>query len=171
MKKTIESFERVLAVIAIVSIAVIMILVSADAFARYALNRPLAWASEFTAFYLMATATYFMIATTLRHNDHININVFRTVIPKRMLAATDILWSVLTAGVFILIAYGSSKNILDAYAGRNFMPGYFKWPVWLSHLPILVGTASMVLSLALNVILIATGAEDPYAENTGDFQE
>ncbi len=166
------SLERALASIAILSIAVMMVLVSADAIGRYAFNQPLTWASELTTFYLMAISIYFMIGSTLRHGDHININVFRGVIPKRVLAVTDIFWSVITALVFVWIAYASLENIIGAYAGNDFRPGYFKWPVWVSHVPILIGAASVVIGLAINVILIATGTADPYAENTtGEFQE
>ena len=172
MIKVLMSLDRALAFIAILCIALMMVLVSADAIGRYAFNQPLTWASELTTFYLMAISIYFMIGSTLRHGDHININVFRAVIPKRVLALTDILWSVITALVFVWIAYASLENMMGAYAGNDFRPGYFKWPVWLSHLPILIGAASVVIGLAINVVLIATGAADPYAEITsGESQE
>lgn len=160
-----------MAVIAIVSMAAIMILVSLDTFARYVLNRPQTWASEVTTFYLMATASYFMIGPTLRHGDHININLFRGIMPKWLLNLSDMVWSALVALVFLWIAYASVENISGAFAGNDFIPGYFNWPMWLSHLPILLGAASVVLSLLLNIVLIATGAENPYAQTTGDFQE
>jgi TRAP-type C4-dicarboxylate transport system permease small subunit len=169
--KALLRVEQALASMAIASIAVMMVLVSMDAIGRYAFNRPLTWASELTTFYLMAVAIYFMVGATLRHGDHININVFRSVIPKRVLALSDIVWSVATALVFVWIAYASFENIVSAYAGNDFRPGFIKWPVWLSHVPLLIGTASIVAGLLVNIVLIATGAADPYAETAEESAE
>ena len=173
MKKIIEGFDRLLEAVAVLSLATMMVLVASDAFSRYALNRPLPWASEFTTHYLMAIGIYFMIGMTLQHGDHINIDFFRPRIPRRLLGLTDILWSVLAAAVFAGIAYGSLRNVVAAYSGNEFMPGYFRWPAWLSHLPILIGSIGLVLRLIFNSMSIATGMDEVYAVTSTplDIQE
>lgn len=171
MKTIILGLERVLMALAILSIAAIMLFVATDAISRYLFNAPLSFSFELVSYYLIVIATYFMISATLRHGDHISITLFRNVLPRRAQAFVDVLWSVLAGIAFILMAYATWHNVAGAWAGNNFIPGVISWPVWLAQLPILIGTISLVLSLAYNVITILTGADDPYAEGEGDFGE
>ena len=162
--------ERILTSLAVASVAAIMVLVSADAMLRYIFNAPLSWSFELVSYYLLVVATWFMVASTLRHGDHINITIVRVFLPPHLRFFTDILWSILAAAVFLLVAYGASKNIGKAWSGHNFIPGYIPWPVWLTQLPIFLGALSVVMALVSNIIVIHAGAGDPYA-NEGDNGE
>lgn len=171
LKFIILRFERILMALAILSIVAIMVFVATDAISRYLFNSPLSWSFELVSYYLVVIATYFMISATLRHGDHISIAVVRNLLPRRGRAFVDILWSILAGVVFVLMAYAAMNNMGRAWVGNNFFPGIIPWPVWLTQLPIFIGTLSLVLSLALNIVIILTGEGDPYGENEGDLAE
>lgn len=161
MSAIIYRLERIGLGVAVICVALIMFIVSYDAVARYVLRAPLPWAFELITYYLLIAATYLAVSATFQQGDHINIDLFRTMMSKRLRAILDVIWSVLAALIFAIITYGSANEMSHAWQRNEFLPGYITWPAWLSYLPILLGFGLLVLRLLAHALALLTRGEDP----------
>lgn len=153
--------ERAATVVSVVAIVVMMLVTSYDAFARYALGAPLPWSFQITSYYLLATAIYFSLSATFEKGDHISIDAFRNVMPPGLVRLSDSVWSLLSAGVFGVIAYGAATSMIHAYKSSEFLPGHIRWPVWLAILPIVFGSGLLTLRLLVYAGGLISGRTAP----------
>jgi TRAP-type C4-dicarboxylate transport system permease small subunit len=160
--KLIRWLEQGAMAVAVVCVASIMLVVSVDAIGRYLFKAPLPVTFELVTFYLLITAVYMALAATYRQGDHINIDLLLARMSPRWRAGFDIVCSLLAAAVFALIAYGTLQHTIDAYRGREFIPGIIVWPMWLSYLPIPLGAALLVARLLHHSATLARQGTDPH---------
>jgi TRAP-type C4-dicarboxylate transport system permease small subunit len=171
MVKYIRWLDQAAMLIAVTAVAMIMILVSLDATFRYAFNAPIRWSFELVRYYLMVVVIYFAVTETFTRGDHVNITLFRDMMPKRVVAWIDIAWCLLAAVIFSFVVYATWGNVTYAWEHREFIPGYFLWPSWLSHLPIPLACGLLVLRLIRHCIVLATDGTDFDINDNGDPTE
>ncbi len=171
METVIRRLEQAAMAFAVLSILAIMLIVSIDAIARYVLHAPLPWAFEVVTYYLMAAGVYFAVSGTYRHGDHVNISIVQEMMPPRLRAICESICSLIAAVVFAVIAYGAWHGMVEAYMQREFLPGYVVWPAWLSHLPIPLGCALIVLRLLHHSFMLIRHGADPYVEVNQEVSE
>ncbi|WP_417210552.1 TRAP transporter small permease [Antarctobacter sp.] len=171
MTTLLRRLDQAAMLIAVFAIAMIMFCVSLDAVLRYAFNAPLRWSFELVRYYLMVVGIYFAVSGTLARGDHVSITLFRDMFPKKLRNWLDILWCMVAAVVFAFLVYGTWHNVTDAWENRDFIPGYFLWPSWLSHLAIPLGCALLVLRLVHHSITLAISGDDPDFEEHGEPHE
>lgn len=160
VESLIRRLEQWAMVLACACVTAMMLVVCVDAGARYLLGRPLPWSFDVVSLYLMVGASYFALSSTFRHGDHININLLHAQLSPRTRAWVDVVTSLLAAALFAGIAYTTFGKTVDAYVHKEFSPGYVMWPVWLSILPIPLGSALLVLRLLHHSLVLATRGED-----------
>lgn len=168
MSKLILRLEQAGMAIAVVAISLTMLLISADAVLRYAFNAPLRWAFEVVTYYMMVVGIYFALSSTFTRGDHVNITLLRDIMPRRLQAWLDIIWVLVAAFIFGCVVYGTWEHTMTAYERHEFMPGYILWPAWLSHLPVPMGCALIVLRLLHHALVLITTGQDPLVEDHGD---
>ena len=78
--------------------------------------------------------------------------------------------ALLAAAAFAAIAYGTAHNVYEAYVQREFLPGYIVWPAWLSHLPMPIGAALLVVRLLHHAFMLARNGTDPEVAAAGAEQ-
>lgn len=156
----INTVEKIAAMIAAISVVLIMFIVAADAGGRYIFNSPLPWAIDVVSQYLMVVAVYFAISQTYRYGDHIGLDLVQRKMPKKMRAGAEVVYSLLSAIVFILITYGGFQAMSEAYQGNEFLPGIVQWPVWLSYLPIVLGAALLAVRLVVHCYFLGAYSKD-----------
>lgn len=172
MGKVITGIERLALRIAAICVIAIMLIVSVDAASRYALHRPLPWAFDLITYYLLIAALYFAMSATFRSGDHINIDLFRNMMPRRLRNTLDVIWGLLAAGAFALIAFGAAEEMAKAYANREFLPGYIAWPAWASYPAIAIGTGLLCLRLLHHCFkLLVHGEDASVADISGEHVE
>lgn len=150
MKKLLATLERISLALSVLAIVAMMVLTAWDATGRYLFGKPLSWAFQLTTYYLLASATYFALSSTLARGDHIAIDALRLLLPAGFLRFSDALWSLSAALVMAIIAWGAALSMQHAWTTSEFLPGDIMWPVWLAILPIVLGSAVMVLRLLMN---------------------
>ena len=165
MGKLIKRLDQAAMLLAVIAAAMIMVFVSIDATLRYAFNAPLRWAFELVRYFLMVFVIYFALTATFVKGDHVNITLFRDMMPKRLVAWIDIAWCLLAALIFGVIAYATWGNVSYAWEHREFIPGYFLWPSWLSHLPIPLACGLLVIRLLHHCYVLATVGADAEVED------
>jgi TRAP-type C4-dicarboxylate transport system permease small subunit len=161
MNRVLLIFERLALAISVACVVSIMFIVSYDAVSRYAFRAPLPWAYELITYYLLIAATYFAVSPTFQQGDHINIDLFRTMMSPEWRARLDVLWCLLAAAIFAIITYGSATEMIHAWTRNEFLPGYFTWPAWASYLPIVLGFGLCVLRLLAHAAALAVHGRDP----------
>lgn len=171
MTRLLNRIEFISMSIAILAVALIMVIISMDAVLRYAFNAPLRWAFELVSYYLMVIGVYFAVSTTFTSGDHISITLLRDVIPPRLRAWIDVVWVSIAAVIFGFMAYGTYHHTISARENVEFIPGIILWPAWLSHLPIPLGCALLVLRLVHHAITLAVTGQDPSVEEHGEPNE
>lgn len=168
MNTIITWLERLGLALAVLSVAAIMLIVSYDAFARYAFRAPLPWAFELIRLYLMLAAAYFALSSTFRTGDHIAVDLFRPHIPRAIRARLDAVWALMAALVMAIIAYGAWGELTHAIRRNEFVFGYIAWPAWPSYAPVFLGFALLTLRLVFHGITRLIFGEDETATQTGD---
>ncbi|MCC6198480.1 MAG: TRAP transporter small permease [Burkholderiales bacterium] len=160
MESLIRRLEQWSMIIAGVCVIAMMLAVCIDAAARYLLRAPLPWTFDLVSYYLMVGAAYFALSSTYRHGDHVNIPMLYSRLPLRARAWVEVVTSVLAAVLFALVAHTGWESMIEAWAHGEFNPGFVRWPVWLSILPIPLGSALLVLRLLDHSLTLATRGED-----------
>src|SRR6202000_491570 len=69
------AIERTLTVIAVVFLFVIMVLVVADVFMRYAVNRPFSFTYDLIGLYLLAGVFFLTLSDGLREHAHVGVDI------------------------------------------------------------------------------------------------
>lgn len=154
METIIIKLENILMATAVLCMVIIMFIVSYDAFSRYIMGAPLSWSSELVSNYLMIMVTYCALATTFRTGDHISIDLVTLLLPKSVQAYLEVLCNILAIGAFGLIAACFIEDAAAAYSKQEFFAGYIMWPVWLSYLPIAIGSAVLVLRVLRRIYIL-----------------
>lgn len=161
MEAIIRRLENWTMALAGLCVTAMMLVVCVDAAGRYLLRRPLPWSFDLVSLYLMVGAAYFALSSTFRHGDHITIDLFYAKLGKRAQAWVGAVTSGLAAILFAIIAVTAWEKTVEAYVNGEFSPGFVLWPVWLSFLPIPLGSGLLVLRLAHHAIALATHGSDP----------
>ena len=167
-QSTIRRLEQAAAAVAGLCVLSMMAIVCYDAIGRYIFNSPLQWAFDVVSNYLMVGASYLALSATFQRGDHINVNIVHSMLPPRLRLSVDILCSLLTAALFAAITYASAAHAIDAYRGKEFLPGVVMWPVWLSYAPIPVGTGLFVLRLLHHSFTLVRRGADPFVMTEGE---
>lgn len=161
MNKLLRVFEKVTTTGVSICLLLIMILVSADALARYFFHAPIQWTMDVVTYYLLIIVAYLCAADTFRHGDHIQLDLFLLRMGPRGKALCGITTNGLAAVVFTLLAYGSACSTIESYRSAEFVPSFANWPVWLSFLPIALGTALLAIRLIHHTLTLLSCGFDP----------
>ena len=155
METAIRTTEKIALSISGVSIILIMLIVAVDAMGRYLFSSPLSWSYDFVSYYLMVFATYFALSDTFRNGDHISLSLFRPHMNRKLKAGLDVIWGLLSLAIFTIIAVGAWEATMSAYQNRRYLPGAIPLPVWISYLPIALGSFLLVLRLGHHCFALA----------------
>ncbi len=161
METVIRRLEQAGMALACLFVMLLMLVVSCDAAARYLFKAPLQWSTDLVTHYLLVGAVYFALAGTYQRGYHISIDILHARLPERLRAWADALCSLLAAAVFLLVAYANWQSVEEALRNREFFPGVIAWPVWLSFLPIPIGTALLALRLMHHAAVLLRDGKDP----------
>jgi TRAP-type C4-dicarboxylate transport system permease small subunit len=137
----------VLVTIAVVATAVMMLLTSADALARYLLNWPILGAYEITEKYLMVAAIFLGLSYAYRSGVFIRVTFLVDRLPPPWRRVADQLAHLLTLGYCVLFIVASGQQAVRALDDATTM----------TTLPILVGPAYLMVPLgflAMTVMLL-----------------
>ena len=101
-----KRIERAAANLSAILLFVLMLITFIDVLGRNILNRPLNGASELTEI-ILALVIFLMLPHVTMRNQHIAIDLIENVVSPKVLAAFDMLASILTAMMFFVIAWQS----------------------------------------------------------------
>ncbi|HEY0297198.1 MAG TPA: TRAP transporter small permease [Bordetella sp.] len=158
-----RAIERVCTLVAALALFATMLLVVADVFMRYALNRPFSFTYDLIGLYLLAVVFFFTISNALREHEHVCVDILLQRFPTAGRRLSELVTAATGLSVFCLVGWLGFERALDSYRQGDVLAGAIPWPTWLSVLPVPVGCGVLALRLALqfigNLYSLATGAD------------
>ncbi len=155
--------ERALTVIAVIFLFVIMVLVVADVFMRYVMNRPFAFTYDLIGLYLLAGVFFFTLSDALREHAHVGVDILLSRFSPAGRRLSEIVTALVGLFVFILICKVGFERALDNYEQHDVLAGAIPWPTWASAALVPFGCGVLVLRLLLqlagNVASLVTGRD------------
>ena len=143
-----ERCERVLAYVAMLATFAMMCLTSADALARYLLNRPIIGAYEITEKFLMVAAIFLGLSWAYRGGVFIRVTFLVDRLPPALKQLANHLAHLITLAFCVIILIATTQQAWRGLHGDTE----------LSALPILVGPAYSIIPLgflALTLLMLA----------------
>jgi TRAP-type C4-dicarboxylate transport system permease small subunit len=141
--------EHAFTAIALLAMALIMLLVGADVFARYVSRSPILWSIDVVSRYLMVAMFYLSISYTLRHEDHIRVTFFRHHFPARFKAGMDAALYLLFGVVMAVVAYRMSARTYQEWVTNELTIGQALWPNWSTTIIVAIGCWMIAIRLLL----------------------
>lgn len=154
-----DRVETAFAWLAYAALFLMTALTTADAFLRYLFNAPIDGVEEATVEFFMPALVYFAVAHIFRTGGHVRITLVSDLLPPRV---QRVLWSVfdlLTAALFVVIAYGLIQRTLNAYRMNEYSTSPLNYTIWPSFAIVAIGAVLMV-------VRAIQGALDPAEQDT-----
>jgi TRAP-type C4-dicarboxylate transport system permease small subunit len=146
------AIERTLTVVAVVFLFVIMVLVVADVFMRYVLNRPFSFAYDLIGLYLLAGVFFLTISDALREHAHVGVDILLHRFAPAGRRLSEIVTALVGLFVFVLISKVGFDRALDNFQQNDVLAGAIPWPTWLSATLVPFGCGVLVPRLALQLV-------------------
>jgi TRAP-type C4-dicarboxylate transport system permease small subunit len=121
------------------------VLTTADAFLRYLFNAPLPGVEEATVEFFMPALVYFSIAYIFRVGGHVRITLVSDMLPPRVQRVLWMVFDLLTAALFALIAWGVARRALEALRMNEYSTSPLNYVVWPSFAVVAIGSALLVV--------------------------
>ena len=155
-----NKFDNFLAVLASISLFVMMILVSLDVALRNLFNKPIIGTLEITGEYLMVFIVYFAISYTHKHKEHVSVDLLENIIPKFLEKYFSIFTTFLSLVTFVLLGYYNFKQGLIYIERETTSRGLLEYPLWPALMVISLGIISLCVRLIFDSIKIMKENEE-----------
>ena len=96
--------------------------------------------------YLMASAGFFALASTLRHGEHIRVTILLNALSPAGQRRLDIGAMVVGLAVAITLAFFSSKLVMDSFTFNDISTSNDATPLWIPQLSMAAGNILFVIA-------------------------
>ena len=118
--------------------------------------------------YLMASAGFFALASTLRHGEHIRVTVLLNVLSPAGQRRLDIGAISVGLAVVISLAFFSSKLVLDSWMFNDISTSNDATPLWIPQLTMAAG--NILFAIAFIDLLVARIRGEALVIDTQELQ-
>jgi TRAP-type C4-dicarboxylate transport system permease small subunit len=146
-------FEKLFMAMAMMSMFVMMLSISADALSRYLFGRPITGQYEFTQLYLLVILVFMALPRTYVTGGHIRLKVldnYRRKIPFNLSERINV---VLGGIAFGAIAYISGLEAIEKFANQDKLFGAVQFPIYWSYVWVPLGSGLMALRLICEIFV------------------
>lgn len=158
MKRASESLASLLAVVAGLSLVVMMVHVSLDVLLKYFFKLPIPGTAEVVASYYMIGTVFLPLAYIEVHNRPIVVELFYDRMPRALQAPLDVLGTLASLAFYAFLTWQSMKIALVSLENREYVDGLWKVVVWPSRFIIPVGLTIACAALLMRLALMARGS-------------
>lgn len=151
--KVLTRIEHFMMAVVCTFLFVVMVMVSADAVSRYALNSPLIFTFDLVTMYFLPGILFLSLSATMRKAGHIAVDLFANLMPVRVyqvVVGVGFLVSLVLIGI---MAEQVTLKTYESWEMGLIVTGLYAWPIWLGEG--IVAFALTVLSLRIGHIGLA----------------
>lgn len=161
-----NGIEWVVVRIAALALAIMVVLTTADALARYLFNAPITGAMEFTNEFLMPALVFFTMSYVYRMGGHVRVTILSDRFPPTVQRALLALFDALTAILFAGLTWGVALRAFDSYSLREYSSSPLGYLLAPSFMIVAIGGALMTVRAAI----AALTAHHPAVADAGDVE-
>ena len=133
-----------MAVVAMVAVGLMMLTITYDVLARYAFAAPTDWAYPLNSTGVLV-ATMLAVPHLYATGHHISMDLLHRALPDRARTAADVVTTVATAFLGLVLAVTGFRSMAVAYTGGLIGAGTFNIPLWVPDAVLTVSGAFLVL--------------------------
>lgn len=154
-------YEAVLLALGAICLFAMMIIVFVDVAMRYLFNSPLGFSYDLISLYLMVGVFFFALSDTLRHDEHVRVDILYLRMPEGLRRLCDRISYGLAAVLFAVVLWTGLIRALASTAQGEVMATLIPWPIWVAYWMVPIGTAPIVLLCLLRFINPPGKAQHP----------
>lgn len=152
VSRALARFEKVLLSIAALFLFAMMVIVFADVGLRYLFNSPLGFSYDLISLYLMVGVFFFSLSNTLRHHEHVRVDILYLKAAPALRRLFDRISFALSAVLFAVVLWTGLGRAIASTAQLEVMATLIPWPIWVAYWIVPIGTAPILLLCVLRVI-------------------
>jgi len=153
-------FEKLYMAVAMISIFVMMLSISADALSRYLFGSPITGQYEFTQYYLLVILVFMALPRTYIIGGHIRLKLLDEYRHKIPFSLSERCNAALGGIAFGAIAYVSGLEAVDKFAHQDKLFGAVQFPIYWSYVWVPLGCGLMALRLIYEIFAPELGRDD-----------
>ena len=154
-------YEAALLALGAICLFAMMIIVFVDVAMRYLFNSPLGFSYDLISLYLMVGVFFFALSDTLRHDEHVRVDILYLRMPEGLRRLCDRISYGLAAVLFAVVLWTGLIRALASTAQGEVMATLIPWPIWVAYWMVPIGTAPIVLLCLLRFINPPGKAQHP----------
>jgi TRAP-type C4-dicarboxylate transport system permease small subunit len=147
-----EGVEKVAAALLV---AFILVVQTYSVIMRYAFAQAPSWSEELSA-YALVGVVMLSLGRVLRRRGHIRVNLLRAAVSDRVRWALDIVTTLGAMAWAAGLVWGGCRLVADARQIELTSESALRVPLYLPYLLIPVGSAILLLSLAITMVPLVT---------------
>ncbi len=129
----------------------LILLILTEIFSRTFLDRSTMIADEYSGYFYLASV-FLGLGYTFSQKGHIRINILTSRLPKKIQNYFDIFAGTVTLAVISFILYRVTLMMLDSYNFNILSEGVSETPIYLTQIPMIVGSFIFVVSLMAFIV-------------------
>jgi TRAP-type C4-dicarboxylate transport system permease small subunit len=133
-----------MAVVAMVAVGMMMLTITYDVLARYAFAAPTDWAYPLNSTSVLV-ATMLAVPHLYATGHHISMDLLYRALPSRARKAADVVTTVATAFLGLVLAITGFRSMTVAYTGGLTGAGTFNIPLWVPDAVLTLSGVFLVL--------------------------
>jgi C4-dicarboxylate transporter DctQ subunit len=164
-RPSVQRFDRVLTrienVLAASALGLATIIAIVAVLLRYLFGIFLFWSEE-AIIYLIIYSTFLGAVITLRHNEHVNVDIFGAFLKARGKRAFAVLAAAITVVYLVCIGFFAWLLLFEPFSTSTITPS-LKLPLWVVEAAVPIGLTLMLLR-ALEILVRNARGVDAFAE-------
>jgi C4-dicarboxylate transporter, DctQ subunit len=168
----VQRFDRVLTrvenVLAAGSLGLATLIAIVAVVLRYVFGIFLFWSEE-AIIYLIIYSTFLGAVITLRHNEHVNVDIFGAFVKKRGKRVLGVLGAAITVVYLVCIGFFAWLLLFEPFSTSTITPS-LKLPLWVVEAAVPLGLTLMLLR-ALEILVRTARGVDAFPEGNRSLLE
>jgi TRAP-type C4-dicarboxylate transport system permease small subunit len=150
------------------ALALMMLHVTLNAFVSKAFNSPIIGTIEISSYYYMVAIVMLPAGFVELRDGHISVDLLFQHFPEGLRRFCIAFASLVTAAVFLVMAYRTSLDAITAFRVREVIMGGRNIIVWPARCMLPLGFGLAGIAALLRLALIARGTRSDVLTNTGE---
>jgi len=145
-----ERISRFGAVLAEISLVLLLLLVFNEVIARYVLNKPTLYSVELSE-YLLIFVAFMAAGWVLQEDKHVKMHFVVNLMPDKVKHILDICTSGIVLIFCIILVWQGGKSSVMAFAGGYHSSSLLNVPLWIPYAIIPLGSLILALQMLVRI--------------------
>lgn len=146
-----ERLARWLAIVAAVSLVLMMLQTVIDVIMSRVFNKPIEGNMEVISVYHMVLVVFLPLAMVELRHEHINADLFVQMLPQPLQRGVYVFGCLISLGFFGTLCYQTWIDAIESLKIDEVLMGSVYVPVWPAKFALPIGFASMLLVILLHI--------------------